>query len=851
MFNPKQPVPVTPSKPLASNASASGFIPTQSRKNLFAWPKPPFNIYGEEPVWTDVQACEIAGLNGGVQHCFLMGIEELEKTLWIQISLHKPPFSLNFSQFCKLALKAPIKPLDEPQGKALTDELDDRYYSEYEIELKSGETLSGRSVGCVETNFGLFLFPPIDMLGTVKRVFVPNEAYSASRIEANLPDFFGQQAPGSDIAPHTLPQATPKVPLITTVDHLLLALEKEPQKLTIRLGEALMQLGYIDENQLHQALAFRHTNDLTPLGQMLVTLGFLTRKQLNTTLAHKMGYPMVDVTLFPVELESLHKVSMAVAQRLMVLPLVLRPNLLVVAAADPSMHGMIEELEFLSQVHTVAVLGDSLRIMAAISSAYQKISINDLEIGDNDRLKNNNLIDFSSVSKRDNVANQVQQILRLQDYEPFLRESAPDPENCEADIKESDHKLVRLVNTMIIEAHARGVSDIHVECRPDKANIHIRFRIDGLLAPYLELPHTYRNALVARLKIMANLALFDRHKPQDGKIEFQKFYPGHHITLQVATIPTAHDFEDVVLHLLSSAKLLARDNLGLTESNLAHLREAISRRCGMVLCVGPTGSGKTTTLHSVLRYLSTPGRTIWTVEDPIKIKQPDLRQVQINPSIEWTFAKLLRSFLRADPDIILVSELRDQETARIAVEASRTGRLVLSTLQTNSAVETLNHLIDMGINSISMANSLLMVLAQRLVRSLCSQCKVSVEASANVVDALLDDYLLAFPAEHQPDRAATLAQWRANYGQDNQLQQYRAYGCHHCQGSGFSGRMGLHELLCITPALRSLIQTSASADLIQIEAFKSGDFRTLHQDGIIKVLRGLTTLEEVRANCHA
>jgi type II secretory ATPase GspE/PulE/Tfp pilus assembly ATPase PilB-like protein len=270
----------------------------------------------------------------------------------------------------------------------------------------------------------------------------------------------------------------------------------------------------------------------------------------------------------------------------------------------------------------------------------------------------------------------------------------------------------------------------------------------------------------------------------------------------------------------------------------------------MVLCVGPTGSGKTTTLHSVLDFLNTPERKIWTAEDPIEITQPALRQVQVNPKIDWTFAKALRSFLRADPDVIMVGEIRDTETARIAIEASLTGHMLLSTLHTNSAAETVTRLIDMGMDPFNFSDSLLAVLAQRLARRLCSHCVTTEVASQVYLDELLSDYLSVFSAATAPSRTEVLAHWLRTYGQNGKLMRYSSKGCSHCQNTGMLGRIGLHELLSVTPGIRRLIQTNASPDAFLAEAFKAGKFRTLRQDGIAKVMAGLTSIDEVRANTN-
>ncbi|PIQ56781.1 MAG: pilus assembly protein PilB [Comamonadaceae bacterium CG12_big_fil_rev_8_21_14_0_65_59_15] len=620
---------------------------------------------------------------------------------------------------------------------------------------------------------------------------------------------------------------------VVQADQLMLALDQQSKMPMIRVGEALTRLGYIDQAQLGLALERQKTERSVPLGQLLLDMGFLTRHDLNMALARKMGYPVVDVTQFPVEAEALKKISMKTAQRLNILPLLLRNNLTVVAAVDPTQRKMLEELEFLVQGRVVATLGDALQIAETIPKVYERFglhfSADDVDVSD-----------LSDAVADQSSASELLESMELSDTE----------EETEQQIEQSDNTLVRLINTMIIEAHARGVSDIHVECQPRRAKIRIRFRKDGILTPYLELPHTYRAALVARLKIMADLDISERRKPQDGKINFSKFSHRHRLELRIATVPTANGLEDVVMRLLSSSRPIAMDKLGLTPVNFEQLRDAVNRPYGMVLCVGPTGSGKTTTLHSVLGFLSTPERKIWTAEDPIEITQPELRQVQINPKIDWTFAKALRSFLRADPDIIMVGEIRDAETAQIAIEASLTGHMVLSTLHTNSAPETVTRLVDMGIDPFNFADSLLAVLGQRLVRKFCTACRTCESAPEPYVQELLADYLHSFPASLRPSAEDVLPLWIDEFGQQGELLIYSAPGCPQCLGTGMTGRVGLHELLRVTPGIRRLIQTGARSELIQAEAFASGQFRTLRQDGILKVLSGQTSIEEVRANSN-
>jgi type II secretory ATPase GspE/PulE/Tfp pilus assembly ATPase PilB-like protein len=621
---------------------------------------------------------------------------------------------------------------------------------------------------------------------------------------------------------------------IVSPEQLMLALEQQSKMPMIQVGEALTRLGYIDENQLRQALEKQKTERSVPLGQLLISLGFLTRGDLNTALARKMGYPVVDVTLFPIEADALRKIPLPTALRLGIMPLLVRDKVIVVASSDPTRRDMLEELEFMLQMRVIATLGDDLLIQQSLSETYEKFGLqggprNDAQPG----------IDSAQAGPASGS-----ELLESMELLQSGQEEVEHP------MEQSDNTLVRLINTMIIEANTRGASDIHIETHPGRTKTRIRFRKDGVLSPYLELPPTYRAALVARLKIMADLDISERRKPQDGRIDFAKFSSRHRLELRIATIPTNAGLEDVVMRLLSSAKPIVMERLDLSEANLIHLRDAVSRPYGMVLCVGPTGSGKTTTLHSILGYLNTPQRKIWTAEDPIEITQPDLRQVQINPKIDWTFAKALRTFLRADPDVIMVGEIRDAETAQIAIEASLTGHLVLSTLHTNSASETVIRLIDMGMDPFNFADSLLAVLAQRLVRRLCPECRIAQQASAAAVDELLDDYLNSFPAELCPARTLVHDGWLTQFGHDGRLSHYTAAGCSHCQGTGLRGRVGMHELMLVTPGLRRMIQTGARPEQLQFEGIQHGHMRTLRQDGIHKVLSGLTSIEEVRANSN-
>ena len=623
--------------------------------------------------------------------------------------------------------------------------------------------------------------------------------------------------------------------VVTTPDDLLRAIARQGRMPMVRIGEALVSLGMITPEQLTEALSRQQLDRRVPVGELLVNSGAVSRADLQVALTRKMGYPLVDVDAFPVDPEALRKLGYATAQRLQIMPLMLHDGRLVIAMDNPTnRHSAIDEAEFSAQMKIVPVLAQCRDLNRALHTAYEKIGA----------LADSRYINASLQPLEFAPGNTEDLLLTLE------KEGTQDRPDEDETIEQSDNSLVRMINRMIVDAHESGVSDIHIESYPGREKIRIRFRKDGQLRTHLELPPNYRNAMIARVKIMCDLDISEKRKPQDGKINFAKFSPQHKIELRVATIPTNNGLEDVVMRILASAKPIPLEKLGLSVSNMERLKRAVERPYGMVLCVGPTGSGKTTTLHSALRHINQPERKIWTAEDPVEITQAGLRQVQINPRIDWTFAKALRAFLRADPDVIMVGEIRDEETAKTAVEASLTGHLVLSTLHTNSAPETVTRLLDMGMDPFNFADSLLAILAQRLVRRLCPHCRTSRPATPEEVDELLSDYLHAFGGESTAsERDAVRASWTRRHGRDGQIPMYSSPGCPECEDSGFKGRAGLHELMVISRELRHLIQTGARAEALQATALRQG-MRTLRQDGIDKVLAGVTTIDEVRATSN-
>ncbi|MBT9524236.1 MAG: type II/IV secretion system protein [Rhizobacter sp.] len=593
-----------------------------------------------------------------------------------------------------------------------------------------------------------------------------------------------------------------------------------------RLGEALRLSGLIDVDTLHRALELQSQPGLHRLlGRILVEQGVLSEVQLRMALARWLGVRVIDPHEFQPQPEALKLIARSVAEREGVLPLMLRDDALVVLLADPWDKTLLDELRFLTQRRVVVVMAVPGTLMPAIHRAYAAAQPGE--------------------ARNEPRASSVE-LLATE-----LRVAAEAADVHDADVvSESDNTLVRMVNSIIHEAITRRASDIHIETADAPRQVRVRLRIDGELLPLIELPPKLRFAVVARLKIMADLDIAEHRKPQDGKIDFARF-GGPHIELRMVTVPTSRGLEDVVLRLLSGLKPMPLDEIGLSAGNIKSLRDVALKPYGLILICGPTGCGKTTTLHSVLRDLNTEGRKIWTAEDPIEITQDGLRQVQMNPRIGWTFANAMRTFLRADPDIIMIGEMRDEETARIAIEASLTGHLVLSTLHTNSAPESITRLLEIGLDPFNFSDSLLAILAQRLVRRLCTHCREPRLATDNELDNLACHYLGAGAAADEQRRTALVAHWREQHaGPDGRLVLYRSRGCDQCDGHGYHGRLGIHELMLTDDAVRAHIRHRESAAVLQADAL-AGGMTTLRQDGIGKVLAGLTDLSEVLAATNA
>jgi len=571
---------------------------------------------------------------------------------------------------------------------------------------------------------------------------------------------------------------------------------------------ALIEKGMISEKNFEDAMTFARMNT-QKIGEVLVEKYRLPKEEVLKSMAafYNTGTFVFDGSQrMPDELRQ--RLRPEYVQKIGVAPLGVQGGVVRVAVEDPSDLTIVDAIRVMQlaprQELLVALEGD---IRAYLNESYGQTG---------------------AVDAKGDMADILGELTTDEGVEGG---GAPQEEGQILD--DTDSAIVRLANQIIIDAYAQGASDIHVEPMGRKAHTRIRFRVDGECHVYQEIPAGHRQALVSRLKIMSNLDISERRKPQDGKIRFQM--KKGNLELRVATIPTTGGEEDVVMRLLAASKPLPLDQMGFSAANLTAFKDIVSKPYGIILCVGPTGSGKTTTLHSALGFINTPDVKIWTAEDPVEITQPGLRQVQVQPKIDFTFAAAMRSFLRADPDVIMVGEMRDQETAQIGIEASLTGHLVLSTLHTNSAPETITRLIDMGIDPFNFADSLLGILAQRLTRTLCKKCKQPYHPSEAEFESLVD----AYGREH-------FGRVGVPYGPELTL--YQAQSCPDCAGTGYRGRMGLHELLRGTDTVKRLIQNKAAVEEIRAQAIADG-MTTLMQDGVEKVLKGSLDMKQVRAVC--
>ncbi|MBI2565942.1 MAG: type II/IV secretion system protein [Candidatus Schekmanbacteria bacterium] len=582
-----------------------------------------------------------------------------------------------------------------------------------------------------------------------------------------------------------------------------------------RLGQVLAAEGWCSIEEVEAALAIQAANREKKLGQVLVEMGVLSELEVTRALGSTFDLPVINLDEFPFDPAALYAVPQDLIKQHRFLPVSMDDKTVSVVIDDPLGATFYDTLRFATKRTVVVYVAPPTQLQQYLETSLMLISA----VAAGDALKSRAADEVAVGSES------IRQIMEDLEHEfGGLDEAAS---RAKAEINDVNSNIVRLADQIIVDAQERGASDIHIEPRGDFRPCRVRFRIDGSCVPYLNAPPPLRFALVQRFKIMAKLDISEKRVPQDGKIRYTG--PKGAQELRVATIPTVGDNEDVIMRLLGSSKPLPLHEMGFSRRNLEGFKSIISKPYGIVLVVGPTGSGKTTTLHSALGFINTPHRKIWTAEDPVEITQLGLRQLQVQPKIGLTFARAMRAFLRADPDVIMVGEMRDMETASTAIEASLTGHLVLSTLHTNTAPETVTRLLDMGLDPFNFSDALLGVLAQRLVKRLCGTCKKQYRPDVKEIDTLLT--------------ANGSQEWPVDTG-SGRPQLWRAVGCAVCGGLGYRGRAAIHELMIATPGVKELVLRRRPVSEIRDRAQQEG-MKSLMQDGIEKVCQGVTDLAQV------
>jgi type IV pilus assembly protein PilB len=587
-----------------------------------------------------------------------------------------------------------------------------------------------------------------------------------------------------------------------------------------RMGELLVKRNFITPDQLKKATDEQKFKG-GRLESILVKLGFIKEDDLLSFLSAQYRVPSVKLSKIEINPNVIKLVPASKAKNYLMIPIQRVGPKLTLAMADPNNIVAIDEIKFMTSFNVEAVVASEAEIVEAIKKYYGaggaiagmgKVGFDAAEYN----------LDEESAAALDSAVALDDDLVNVDDFDALVHGAVDNIEVIETSQSEEggeiEGPIIKIVNGILIKAIKVGASDIHFE--PYEKSFRVRYRLDGVLRREMALPNKIRNAIISRLKIMARLDIAEKRLPQDGRIKL-RLGKGREMDFRVSSVPTLFG-EKVVLRLLDKSALqLDLTKLGFEQSSLEDLGKAIHKPVGMILVTGPTGSGKTTTLYSVLSELNKESENIMTAEDPVEYNFMGINQVQMHEDIGLTFASSLRSFLRQDPDIIMVGEIRDFETAQIAIQAALTGHLVLSTVHTNDAPGTISRLIDMGIEPFLISSSVILILAQRLIRKICSECREQIKVHPQL---LID---LGVP----PDEAKN-------------INVYKGKGCAICSGTGYKGRVGLYEVMTMKEEVKELVLSRASASEIKKEAIRLG-MKTLRQSGIHKVKEGLTTIEEV------
>lgn len=698
----------------------------------------------------------------------------------------------------------------------------------FDILFTDGKALAGETWGYVNMKGGgVYLYVRQEDF-RFKAIWIPRHSLKYVRIDRPDPVFSPPLSSDSVFPVAESIAATPgtgKLALATDMEELSAMLEQARGEPLSALSQALFELHLLDEEKLYELQAGQ-SDELRAYIDSRLASSDLSELQLEHARARMVNTPEVDAETFKVEPQALAKISWSVASKYSVVPLGMLAGILYVASPVPMSRELEGRLGVMAGCNLVLVWAAKMQIDDRIArEIHAKVA-----------LEANAVRAQGAKNGLPGVDSQDIQLLMASAQNEIKVQGVQILSNA-VDERSS---VVLLVKRMIMDAHKQKASDIHIETNPGDQLSRVRFRKDGDLEEYLHLPSDLRAALISRIKVMSKLDISERRRPQDGKINFSDF---SHIKLElrVAILPTHDNLEDVVMRLLASSKPIPMAQLGFSVRDEELVKRLSQRPYGLILACGPTGSGKTTTLHSLLSEINTKVRKIWTAEDPIEITQPGLRQLQVNPKIGVTFASAMRAFLRADPDVIMIGEIRDEETARISIEASLTGHLVLSTLHTNNAAESVVRLLDLGMDPMNFGDSLVGIVAQRLVRALCKHCKVKQPLSGNEFDQLVQDYIEGTSVSAEEGRKRLLQAAQLEPAGEPHL--YRAGGCDACSGKGYKGRMGIYEILENSAELKRLIQTRSATSLIFEQAIANGT-RSLKQDALEKLFVGTIDIKQ-------
>jgi len=563
------------------------------------------------------------------------------------------------------------------------------------------------------------------------------------------------------------------------------------------LGELLVREKLLNPEQLKSAIDFKKKNEV-PIGTAIVNLGLLTEEEMAQALSRQLGYPYIDLDQFEVYPDVISLISMDIAKKYLVMPIHRIRSFLTLAMADPTDLDAIEDIRFRTGLSIEPIIASESAILNAIGKYY----------GSSDSLRVKKIVDEIEQSE-DTSINIIEEEEENYDIEELVQSTEEAP-------------VITLVNSIFIEAIKRGASDVHFE--PYERTFRVRTRLDGTLYELMDLPMKFKNPVSSRVKILSNMDIAEKRLPQDGRIKMRvKLENGKkkEVDMRVSSVPTIFG-EKVVVRILDKEMLkLDMTELGFEKNPLKIFKEAILRPWGIILVTGPTGSGKTNTLYSAISTLNTLEKNIMTVEDPVEFYLPGINQVNVKEQIGLNFAKCLRSFLRQDPDIMLVGEMRDSETVDVAIKAALTGHLVFSTVHTNDAASTVNRLIDMKVEPFLIADSVISIAAQRLVRRLCKKCR---ERHNLPPEALID---IGFSPEDA-----------------EKVKVYKPNGCSDCNDTGYKGRIGIFEIMQLTDEIKDMIITKAKSRDIKKKAMENG-MATLRQSGLEKIKQGITSVEEV------